>query len=82
MLIVDVNINGYKIDRVLIHRLEPLHGNPDRLYEYEIMNPHKPDERLIEKTVKCKYGDYKPLLIEVLKLLVKHEDKLNERARK
>jgi len=74
MLIIDVSINFHKIDKILIHRLEPLHGNPDRLYEYEIMNPQKPDERLIEQTVKCKYGDYKPLLIEVLKLLTNNED--------
>jgi hypothetical protein len=81
MLIIDVKINHFRIDKIYIHRTEEIDRNdPDREYEYEVLteeldeksHPLKWKKRL-DKNIKCVYGDYKLLLKKVLEELMESE---------
>ncbi len=75
MLIAEVSLNlDLPIEDILIHNFKE-HENG--IWEYEIMDPNSPEERLVEETVFHKYEDgYRTLLIKVLLLL---EGKCTER---
>jgi len=83
MLVVEVSMNLERpIEDILIHNIKE-HKNG--LYEYEVMDPNSPEERLVEETVMHKREKgYRPLLIEVLLLLEREqaEVKVNKDLRK
>lgn len=76
MLVVEVSINlENPIEDIFVHNVGECE---DGLWEYEIMDPLSPDERLIEETIKHKREDgYRQLLIKVLQLL-ESQDVSNE----
>ncbi len=72
MLVVEVSMNlNSPIEDIFVRNIGECE---DGLYEYEIMDPLAPDERLIEETIKHKREDgYRHLLIKVLQLLESQE---------
>jgi len=83
MLVVEVSMNvDIPVEDILIHNFKE-HKNG--LYEYEVMDPNSPEERLVEETVMHKREKgYRSLLIEVLLLLERKQVKkeLNEDLRR
>lgn len=71
MLIVSVAINNNIIDKLYIHRMESFNNDPDYEYSYEILNWD--GNKRIDNIIKCKYGDYKPLVRKCLSALEKSE---------
>lgn len=68
MLVVEVSMNLERpIEDILIHNFKE-HKNG--MYEYEVMDPNSPEERLVEETVMHKREErYRSLLVKVLLLL-------------
>lgn len=68
MLVVEVSMNlDRPIEDILIHNIKE-HENG--IWEYEVMDPNSPEERLVEATVMHKREDgYRTLLAKVLLLL-------------
>ena len=68
MLVVEVSMNlENPIEDIFIHNIRQCE---DGLWEYEIMDPNSPEEKLVEETVMHRRGaGYRQLLIKVLQLL-------------